>query len=115
MKKGLHNAHSTKKIVTIYYPYHPLKGKCYPLIGFKSNNSEKFMILLKSSGRYLYIPDWMTDHKYAKIKITFKPVIEYKTLKSLKRMIDTFLDVLHYKNKNIHSEETNEIKQDQTT
>ena len=115
LTKGLNNTHSTKKIVTIYYPYHPLKGESYPLLGFKSNNSEKYMILFKSSGRYLYIPSWMTDPKCSQIKIKTKSVIAFKALKSLKRLIDTFLNVLHYKNNNICSEGKNEIKKDQTT
>ena len=88
-----HNAHLPE--IEIYYPFHPLRGKKFPVLGAARRLEEIHYLVALPDGTHTYLPFWMTQPQAGLISITKHPAVSLDALRRVKMILDATVQNLH--------------------
>jgi hypothetical protein len=77
--------------VTIYYPYHPLRGQSLPVVRLYAVHDESHYVVRRTGGLPLAVPGWMTDPEAAYVHTVSVARLPLCVLLELRRMAVTYL------------------------
>jgi len=90
LKAHIHN--TNHPIVTVQYPFHPLKGKKFRPVGGRRGPPPTYVIQLPT--HRLSIPVWMTEDWAATLKLNNRPLISVNKLFVLASLVEIALNEL---------------------
>jgi hypothetical protein len=89
--KGVHNAGCLTYEVMVTYPFHPLVGQFVRVIGDKEHGGTRYLVICKSDGARLLLPDWMTLPEVGAIQTLSCPRLSVTRLVELRALLDRLM------------------------
>jgi hypothetical protein len=86
-RKQSHNAHSSRKTVTVKYPYHPLCGQTLEVVGRRTQKDESHLIVMVSGAGRQHLPAWMTEDTAGCCLTVASPCLPIDTLLQLQAFL----------------------------
>jgi len=98
-----HTTHQQRPAeVTIYYPYHPLRGQSLPVARLYEFHDEVHYVVRQTDGSPLAVPGWMTDPEAAHVNVVSRARLPLGVLLELRRIAITRLSSNVH---NVHEED----------
>ena len=91
--KGAHSAGILAVQVTVYYPFHPLKGRTFLVAGQFEHYGAPHVLVREADGASWLVPAWMTAPEVAAIHIMDAPRLSVHRLIELRGFLDRIMVV----------------------
>ena len=86
--KGAHNAGIFSQEITVKYPFHPLTGQSFVVLGRYDHYGAPHMLVRAKSGATHILPEWMSTEAAAATEVVSLPRLSVERLIELRDLLD---------------------------